>query len=56
LVKATEQATDFLTEEIANVQAEIEESEKRLKEYEKAKNIIKKTQAIFSSQISFKKS
>jgi succinoglycan biosynthesis transport protein ExoP len=37
---ATEQATDFLTEQIATVQAEIEENEKRLQEYGRDKNII----------------
>jgi capsular exopolysaccharide synthesis family protein len=38
--QATEQATDFLTKQIATVQAEIEEGEKRLQEYGNAKNII----------------
>jgi succinoglycan biosynthesis transport protein ExoP len=38
--QATEQATDFLTKQIATVQAEIEESEKKLQEYGKEKNII----------------
>lgn len=37
---ATEQATDFLSKQIASVQAEIEESEKKLQEYGQSKNII----------------
>lgn len=38
--KATEQATGFLTEQIAAVQEEIEKDEKNLQEYGKEKNII----------------
>jgi len=38
--QATEQATDFLTKQIATVQAEIEEGEKRLQKYGNEKNII----------------
>lgn len=38
--QATEQATDFLTKQIATVQAEIEAGENKLQEYGKAKNII----------------
>jgi succinoglycan biosynthesis transport protein ExoP len=38
--QATEQATDFLTKQIASVQAEIEEGEKKLQEYGQEKNII----------------
>jgi succinoglycan biosynthesis transport protein ExoP len=38
--QATEQATDFLTTQIATVQAEIEKSEKELQQYGQEKNII----------------
>jgi uncharacterized protein involved in exopolysaccharide biosynthesis len=38
--QATEQATDFLTKQIATLQAEIEESEKSLQQYGAEKNII----------------
>jgi succinoglycan biosynthesis transport protein ExoP len=38
--QATEQATDFLTTQIATVQAEIEKSEKELQAYGQEKNII----------------
>ena len=38
--QATEQATDFLTKQIASLQAEIEENERKLQEYGQDKNII----------------
>jgi capsular exopolysaccharide synthesis family protein len=38
--QATEQATEFLAKQIASVNAEIEEKEKKLQEYGAAKNII----------------
>lgn len=38
--QATEQATDFLTKQIASVQAEIEQGEKKLQEYGQEKNIV----------------
>ncbi len=38
--QATEQATDFLTKQIASVQDEIEQGEKKLQEYGQEKNII----------------
>ena len=38
--QATEQATDFLTNQIATVRAEIEANENKLQEYGKEKNII----------------